>query len=245
MQRKPLREELGAAINTSDLSGRATTILNALAVGTSPLGELLLRIKYGRDRRVTTMREAQLKLVHRVHRTPGRVPSPMIQLIIEQAMTEWLDPACPACRGRKFTGTEYGDVQATRQKCPSGCSREPTTGTFRLPGAMGAETVSERFMARVSCSRCGGRGWIPGTIVDSTKTQSCRECRGLGRLGRTDDARATALAVTPEVYERRWKAKYELALSVMSAVDAMAGTGVARAMRTLEGAQFAVWEENP
>ena len=245
MNRRPLREELGAAINTSDLSGRATTLLNALAVGTDRLGELLLRVKYGNDRRVTTMWAAKTLLIARVHGVRGRVPGPHIRAIVEQAMAEWLSESCATCRGRGFTGTEYGDPLATRQKCPAGCSPAPKTGTFRLPGALGAETDSERFMARVSCPRCGGRGWIPGMVVDSSKTQSCRACNGVGRLERTDNERAEAIAVSREEYDRKWRAKYQQALDIMAAVDSRAGVGVAHALRTLDGAQFAGAHNNP
>ena len=82
-------------------------------------------------------------------------------------------------------------------------------------------------------------------VVDSSKTQSCRACNGVGRLERTDNERAEAIAVSREEYDRKWRAKYQQALDIMAAVDSRAGVGVAHALRTLDGAQFAGAHNNP
>lgn len=228
-----LREEVGSAINSSDLSGRDTTMLNALAMGADQLGALLWRVKYGGDQRPTTMRELKDLLVPMVHGNRTRAPGPHVVSLVEAALREWLDDSCPECRGRRFVGTEYGDVRDARERCPAGCRRGPS-GTYRVAGVF--ETAGERAMNAVSCQRCGGRGWIPGREVDASRTTVCRTCNGTSRLLFGPGERAAAMGVTREEFERRWASKYERALSIMRARDSKAGRTVAKAMHCLDGA---------
>lgn len=201
------------------------TVLNALAVGADRLGEALLRLKYGNDTRQSTKRAAVLIITHQIHGRRGRHPSARLVLVVECALKEWLEDRCPECRGRKFTGTEYGDPKATRENCPSCFGKKSVSGIFATP--------QERMAWRISCQRCGGRGWIVGTQIDASKTQTCRTCDGVGRIRKSAGMRALAVGLDRTAFQKGWSQRYDRALEIMRASDRVAGRTVANAMRSL------------
>jgi hypothetical protein len=220
-----LREEVGSAINAGDLRGRVLSTLNAFAVGSDRLGEALWRLKYGNDNRQSIRRAAVVIITHQIHGRRGRHPSARLVLLVECALQEWLEDRCPECRGRRFTGTEYGDPKATRENCPSCFGKKSVSGIFDSP--------QERMLNRVSCQRCGGRGWITGMQVDASKTQTCRTCEGMGRIRRSPGSRALAIGIDRVAFQRGWSQRYDRALEIMRASDRVTGRTVASAMRSL------------
>lgn len=234
--RASLREAVGSAINTDDISGKDAELLNGLAVGATEIGALLWRIKYGDDHRPVTLRAAKAALVRRIHANPRRVPGPLVVDMAELALSEWLADRCTVCHGRRYIGTEYGDQRATRERCPAGCQRTKSTGTFASPGSKLFETTSERFLARLSCQSCAGKGWVPGLTVDASKTRSCPACDGKGRVRMGNGARARVLNIPRQVFEARHLPRYEKALAFLRACDKRTGVTVANAMEWLEGA---------
>lgn len=236
--RPGVREEVGCAVNSSDLAGRDTTVLNALAMGADELGALLWRAKYGGDRRPVIVAEIREILVARVDRK--RRPSATLVRLVESALGEWLDDGCRDCRGRTFTGTEYGALRDVRVRCPAGCSPSDT-GTYRARITLADPrarlwTMMERAQNAVSCQRCGGRGWIPGSEVDASKTTICRSCNGTNVRAEDPARRAAELGVTRAQYERVWAPKYERVLGIMRGRDERAAGTVKRAMHSLKGA---------
>ena len=238
--RPSLREAVGSAINTSNLSGSRASVLNALAAGSDRLGALLWRIKYGNDHKLHTLMAAKTILVARVHANRSRVPSARLMLVVEAALKEWLDDRCRACHGRRYVGSEYGDPKAMRERCPEGCVRDGEagvgggTGLYVKAGIFA--TAQERMMNRVTCQACAGKGWKESVRIDASKTTVCRACNGEGRLRASPGRRAVAIGVTRPVYQKQWAAKYERALELMRSVDKMTGKTVANAMRSLDGA---------
>lgn len=234
MRRVCLREEVGSAINADDLRGRVLSTLNAFAVGSDRLGAALWRLKYGGDYKPATRKAAVVIITHKIHGKAGRQPSARLVLIVEQALREWLHDQCPECRGRKYTGTEYGDPKAERIPCPAGCARDKDTGLFAKKSGL-FETVQERMLNKVSCQLCGGRGWRTSVLVDATKTTVCRTCEGAGRKRRSPGARALAVGLDRQAFQKGWAAKYEKALEIMRASDKLTGLTVAQAARAIDG----------
>lgn len=228
---KTLRERVGSAVNASDLRGHTLTTLNAFAVGSTPLGEALWRVKYANDRTMDTRRRAILLLLHEVRPGKGRAPSDLMQVVVEQAFAEWLESACPDCGGRRFTGSEYGHARASREQCVE-CH-----GRGRFSGSMSMfATLQEYKLNQVSCQRCGGKGWLPTTKVDASKTTVCRTCNGRGRVKRSTGARAITCGLTTAEFERYWAKIYDRALNLLRREDRATSRTVSNAMRSLEGA---------
>lgn len=219
-----IRERVGGAINSKNLRGKTTETLQAFAAGSTRLGSLVWRIRYGRDMSLATRKQIAIIVAHKIQRPPSQT----LISIADAAIEEWLDDRCPTCRGRKYVGTEYGDIRATREPCPSCNGKKTSHGIF--------DTLQETMLNRVCCQLCAGRGWRESTIVDAVKTQSCPTCDGTGRLGWAELEVADALGIDRKIWSRTWAKHYRRSLAILRDADLETGDGVRRALVSLAGA---------
>lgn len=231
MRQRSLREEVGSAINTSDLEGRDETLLIALAWGADKLGALLWRVKYGGDQRPVVMAQLKDALLARLHQNTRRIPGPQMLMLVEHSLREWLDDKCETCRGRKFVGTEYGEADTVNERCPAGCTRRPD-GVYGLVRPF--ESASERMLNAICCQSCMGNGVVRKQSVDQSRTRVCPGCNGKGTRRWNPDKLADLMGISLIEFERKWIGRYDRCRDILRGVDRRAGMTIANTMRSVK-----------
>lgn len=120
-----IREQVGQAVNTSDLGedDRYTTDVNRVAAlgQAGKLGRLLWHWKYGRDETCAMpafnllVRRAAKRLRIRHAGEAGKADYETLRHVCAQVLQEWLHPHCRACNGAQQAVNERGVMTA----CPS------------------------------------------------------------------------------------------------------------------------------
>lgn len=227
-ERPDLRERLGAALNSSDLSPddvreRPVDLIAALGYTQlnpnasehaevelstvdprTELGSLLMRLKYGGDR-VLGGRALQLLVVWIQHQRAYRKwrirfvgEKERLEKFARLVLAEWLFPVCQECHGREYQGLDVGAVKSRRVQC----KRCQGSGEVKNARANGNGHI------RTACIGCRGFGNYTLERMVQGKPRQCSGCNGTGVHRGSDADRALELGVDVKVYERLWARRF-------------------------------------
>ncbi|SHL04896.1 hypothetical protein [Paraburkholderia terricola] len=203
-----LKEQVGVAINprsqTADSVGDVALKIGALA-RVDELGALLLRMKYGDDKRRSGLHRAVLLLAKRErssvrfrrgkyiafkreireapHATPQSPMADVIERFSAAVLEAWLDDMCGACSGRGNVGGKE-DVESGTAACGTcGATGKVAVGSHVTPFCSWPYGV-----ARDEPVKRGQRYEAPTTglpvceMMTRTEFDGCPACAGIGRI---------------------------------------------------------------
>ncbi|CAN0621539.1 conserved protein of unknown function [Burkholderia multivorans] len=231
MEQIELKEQVSVAINprtwSADPVGAVTEKVAALAK-VDELGALLLRMKYGDDKRRSGMLRAVLLLAKRErssvrfrrgkyiafkreqrespHDKPNAPMADIIERFAAAVLEAWLDDTCGACHGRGTVGGKETVRESTVQ-----CVACNGRGAIRVDVGVTVYCAWPHGVARnepISAER----RYAPPTenlpIVETLvrrERDQCAACRGLGRLARREDVMSRQACAICGGSGKRWQ----------------------------------------
>lgn len=225
MQKPSLKEQVGTAINTSDLSSRPheSAVDRIAALGLSdPLGAALWRLRVGGDLRA--LKPAAVLLARRAREgfaENWKIGGAGVLLrVCRQILNEWLQDNCQACKGRGLVGLARGGVKVERKTCQAcqgtGYLEKPVP-RLRRAKKDGVFIAGRRVVydprtievPKAPCQDCAGMGWkFVQDDKKATKERACKKCKGTGKRDINHAARARVVGVSRVSYHRHWEAKF-------------------------------------
>jgi hypothetical protein len=251
-----VKELAGVAMNVrgqlADSIPDPQVTLGALAFA-NELGSLLWRIQAGQDITRSTVTRTTFLIANiirlderfkrgkfsgldreqRRERNAGHPHLKSSRDIVERfayrVLVEWTAVHCVVCDGRGKLG-----LRNKSKPRPLLCDVCDGTGKQvasekRIP----CETARDGVLVRREyepCSACNGlrRTYLPS---ESERTQACSHCSGTGFEPVNHAARALALGIPIQLYEKRWLARFDPMLDHLDRVDERAARAVRRQRR--------------